>query len=281
MHAPQMKPIAIVSILCAFAALAGAIMLGLIGPPASILVKSVVATPIAGAERTLHVFLKIENSGSADVLLSASSPEARKVEVFSPEAEAGVPIPAFSTPSLAPDGAHIVIDEVAGEVAEGRILPLSLKFDRGGVINTRATIGLPAETGNATHAGLFGIGHILPTGGAKPAPQVSIHAARKKGGPGWTIHADVANFMFSEQTADQTHVPGTGHGHLYVGGLKIGRIYSNVVEIGDLPPGKHVIRLTLNTNDHRAYVVGGEPVTATTTVQVPDESDTISASAGF
>jgi hypothetical protein len=59
-----------------------------------------------------------------------------------------------------------------------------------------------------------------------------------------------------------------GHGHIYVGGMKIGRLYQPEARIGTLPKGEHQVRLTLNTNDHRAYVVGDQPVTATATIVV-------------
>ena len=58
------------------------------------------------------------------------------------------------------------------------------------------------------------------------------------------------------------HVPGTGHAHLYLNGLKLGRLYVPSARIGALPPGDHMVRVTLNANDHRAYVVDGDPVTA-------------------
>ena len=50
--------------------------------------------------------------------------------------------------------------------------------------------------------------------------------------------------------------------------MKIGRLYQPEARIGTLPKGEHQVRLTLNTNDHRAYVVGDQPVTATATIVV-------------
>jgi len=80
---------------------------------------------------------------------------------------------------------------------------------------------------------------------------------------------DAEEFTFSRDLAGAYHVPGVGHGHLYVGGLKHGRLYENQATIGTLPSGTHMIRVTLNTNDHRAYVVDDEPVTATATITIP------------
>jgi hypothetical protein len=50
--------------------------------------------------------------------------------------------------------------------------------------------------------------------------------------------------------------------------MKLGRLFAPEYHIGPLPPGSHEIRVTLNTNDHRAYVVGDTPVTASTIITV-------------
>jgi hypothetical protein len=64
------------------------------------------------------------------------------------------------------------------------------------------------------------------------------------------------------------HVPGMGHGHIYVGGMKLDRLFKSEYLIGQLPPGRHEVRVTLNTNDHRAYVVDDVPVSASTFIMV-------------
>jgi len=46
-------------------------------------------------------------------------------------------------------------------------------------------------------------------------------------------------------------------------------MYTPEARIGALPPGDHRIEVTLNTNDHRAYVVGDVPVTASAVVRAP------------
>ncbi|MEC8197159.1 MAG: hypothetical protein VX228_12815, partial [Pseudomonadota bacterium] len=74
------------------------------------------------------------------------------------------------------------------------------------------------------------------------------------------------DFEFTPDLVDGPHVPGTGHGHIYINGLKLGRLYSPTTTIGNLPPGQHEIRVTLSTNDHRAYVVNDIPVTASATL---------------
>ena len=112
----------------------------------------------------------------------------------------------------------------------------------------------------------FGLGDICIVGEGEPAPDVALSIARTP--EGVQIGIDARDFTFSRDLLGLYHVPGMGHGHLYVGGLKLGRLFEPSATIGALPPGEHVVRVTLNTNDHRAYVVDGVPVTASTTIVV-------------
>ena len=78
-------------------------------------------------------------------------------------------------------------------------------------------------------------------------------------------------FEFSREHADQAHVPGEGHAHLYVNGEKAARVYSNRHSVNSLSPGVHTIRIGLFTNDHAAYAADGNPVVSTAVVLVPDK----------
>ena len=63
------------------------------------------------------------------------------------------------------------------------------------------------------------------------------------------------------------HVDGEGHGHLYLNGLKIQRMYSPSTTIGALQQVS-IVSVTINTNDHRFYAVNGERVEASETVSI-------------
>lgn len=76
-------------------------------------------------------------------------------------------------------------------------------------------------------------------------------------------------FRFAPEHASGRHVTGEGHAHLYVDGVKTTRLYGPAFYLGDLKPGRHVIRVTLNANDHRDYRRGGKPLAARATVTVP------------
>ena len=76
-------------------------------------------------------------------------------------------------------------------------------------------------------------------------------------------------FRFAPEHASGKHVTGEGHAHLYVDGVKRTRLYGPAFYLGDLGPGRHTIRVTLNANDHRDYLRGGKALAAQATVTVP------------
>ena len=76
---------------------------------------------------------------------------------------------------------------------------------------------------------------------------------------GWT---------WSPENVNNRHVPGEGHAHIYVDGVKVGRAYGPYHYLSGLEPGERRIRVTLNSNDHSALTYEGQPVEASTTVTV-------------
>ena len=78
---------------------------------------------------------------------------------------------------------------------------------------------------------------------------------------GWNLKLDVSNFRFTPKNAGLAHVPGEGHAHVYVNGVKIARIYGVWMHIASLPEGA-VVEVTLNANDHRQLAVADQPIKA-------------------
>ena len=76
------------------------------------------------------------------------------------------------------------------------------------------------------------------------------------------MRVETTDFTFNEDMADGPHVPGVGHAHLYLDGVKLQRLYHRDATIGALPPGSYLVRVTLNTNDHRVYMHKGAPISA-------------------
>ncbi|WP_294225666.1 copper chaperone PCu(A)C [uncultured Shimia sp.] len=226
--------------------------------PPQILLTNATAAPLDTGEKQLAVFVSIENSGPPDTLLFASAPDAKSTE-FS-ETFGPLALPSSSTPALAADGVFVKLHGVNGPLDDGRTLPISLTFATAGTLTTRARIVAPRNQGEAATYGLFGIGDICQVGDGEPAPHIELEATKIE--TGWKIDILSDDFEFTPELVDGPHVPGTGHGHLYVNGLKLGRLYAASTSIGHLPFGQHEIRVTLSTNDHRAYVVSDIPVTA-------------------
>lgn len=250
-------------ILLAGLLLAGAAALLVAAPrPVPLLLSEVVARPGPAGE-TL-AFLTITNAGPPDRLIAASSPVG-DVTLYSPAAAGGLPVPA-GTAALALDAAHLRIRPETS-LADGSLVPVTLTFENAGDITAKARLSDPATTGPAAQVGLFGLGDICIVGENEPAPHVAGLKVSPEG-TGWRLEIDAAEFTFSKDLMGLYHVPGMGHAHLYVGGMKLGRMFAPTASIGALPPGRHEVRVTLNTNDHRAYVVGDTPVVATTFITV-------------
>jgi copper(I)-binding protein len=233
------------------------------GAPGDMLLSGAVARPLGDGAAAGYV--TIDNRGAPDRLLAVSSPVA-EAALYSPADAGGVPVPT-GTASLALDAAHITLLGLTS-AEHGSLIPVTLTFADAGLISTRLLLSDPAQEGTAQAHGLFGIGDICEVGEGEPAPAITLSVAREAEGYAVTVHTQ--EFTFSEDLTGLYHVPGMGHGHLYVGGMKIGRLYQDSARIGALPPGTHELRVTLNTNDHRAYVVDGQPVTASTTITVDE-----------
>lgn len=223
-----------------------------------ILLSNATAAPLETDPNQLAVFVKIENSGQPDTLLSASSPEAETSTLS--ERHGPLAVPAGGTASLAADGVFLQLNNLSGPLDDGRTLPISLTFTHAGTLTTRARIISLQTKGNAANYGLFGISDVCQVGEGEPAPNISLEATKTEAG--WSVSITSEDFEFTPTLVDGPHVPGTGHGHIYLNGLKLGRLYSAETTIGNLPFGQHEVRVTLSTNDHRAYVVDDAPVTA-------------------
>jgi len=234
----------------------------------AILLEDVQAASHGGA--LVGVTMTIRNTGQPDRLVSAHV-EGAEMALVKGENAQPLPIPANTTVSLAMDGAHIMLGGVPGELKDGVLIPLTLTFEGAGEVKTKAHFGKPTMAhGGMNHGAMtdeampmMGMDYLVPEG--EPEPTLTISADAREGG-GFTISIETTNFWFSKDAADGPHEAGVGHGHLYVGGVKLGRVYGETIDVPRLPAGEQIVRVTLNTNDHRTYVVGGKPLTATAVV---------------
>lgn len=106
------------------------------------------------AGRPGAVFLTIENKGSADKLMSASSSLSTKVELHSHTMDNGVmkmrrvetiEVPGNSVTELKSGGYHIMIFDVATLPEKGSKIPLSLNFEKAGKAQIEVVVGEPGN----------------------------------------------------------------------------------------------------------------------------------------
>ena len=173
------------------------------------------------------------------------------------------------------------------QVKQGDTVSLSFTADEAGEVhlhgyNLTAPVA-PEQPGilnfEASTAGAFAINfHVF---GEKPlhaeanrvvseTPVSIAITAEADADGGVDVRIATEGFRFAPEAVDQAHTPGAGHAHIYVDGVKLGRVFDSEYRIDQLPPGEHDIRVTLNTNDHSDLVFDGAKVEATTTVSVPD-----------
>ena len=104
---------------------------------------------------------------------------------------------------------------------------------------------------------------------AADAPTVAIEVLADPTS-GWNLHATLTNFRLAPENVSTDHVDGEGHMHVYVDGVKLGRIYGEWFHLGQLEPGDRHIRVELSSNDHAQLTVDGEPIEVEAMVTVPE-----------
>ncbi len=68
------------------------------------------------------------------------------------------------------------------------------------------------------------------------------------------------NFAFDPEHVSGPHIPGQGHAHIHVDGVKVGRAYCPWFHLPALSRRMHELWITLNTNDHGQLAGEGVPV---------------------
>ena len=142
----------------------------------------------------------------------------------------------------------------------------------------QATAGHAPETAMAhvavpAMAGMKGA-HVHPPREAPsgmPAPSVT-HLVFPDASDGYNLQILVRNFDFAPASINGEARVGEGHAHVYVNGVKIGRVYGPWFHLPAalFASGENEVRVTLNANDHGEWTVGGEPVASTVRVLRPD-----------
>ena len=101
--------------------------------------------------------------------------------------------------------------------------------------------------------------------GSVPTLEIALTADPMSG---YNLHVMAQNFQFSPEQASLEHVSGQGHAHVYVNGAKHSRLYGPWLHLASLPKGLATVEVTLNSNNHRPFMVNGKPIAARTTLEV-------------
>jgi hypothetical protein len=106
-------------------------------------------------------FMKIENKGGVDQLISASSPVAGEVQLHEMAMEGNVmkmrqvkdiAVPAGGAVELKPGGLHLMFMNIKAPLAAGSSIPLKLKFAKAGEVEVKMPVNAMGAQG-AGHGG--------------------------------------------------------------------------------------------------------------------------------
>ena len=95
----------------------------------------------------------------------------------------------------------------------------------------------------------------------KPYPSVNLEIYEDNM-DGYNLFIKLENFILTPMDVGKKNKSNSGHIHLYVNDIKIGRVYSNWFHI----PGRYfnlkenIIRITLNSNLHDSFAINGNPI---------------------
>lgn len=106
-------------------------------------------------------FLKLENSGVADRLVSASAGVSEAVELHTMSMEGdvmkmkkldnGIELPAGKTTELKPGGLHIMFIGLKAPLKQGEKFPLKLKFEKAGEVSVEVAVDAMTAGGSKHH----------------------------------------------------------------------------------------------------------------------------------
>ena len=211
------------------------------------------ATQVHGEPNTFVVALTIQNNGDATELVGVESSSADSAMIVNPGYEgASIIIPAQGKGIMAADGTHIMLMISADLFDEGAFIPLALTFKDYGVVTTRL-LNAGSDMTAMNHGRSWG-------DSVTPSPKLSVSAPNGVSKSGFDIKLDVENFSFVLAPDDAQHIPNEGHAHVYLNGLKLGRLYNSTFTLGEVPVNEYELRVTLNSNDHRPYLTEGSAV---------------------
>ena len=115
----------------------------------SIKIENAYTRATAPGQQVAGGFLKIENKGAADQLVSASSPVAGEVQLHEMAMEGNVmkmrqvkdiAVPANGSVELKPGGMHLMFMNIKAPLAAGETVPVKLKFAKAGEVEVKVPV---------------------------------------------------------------------------------------------------------------------------------------------
>lgn len=88
----------------------------------------------------------------------------------------------------------------------------------------------------------------------RSAPEPILKARAIETGGEWLLDIATDNFVFSAICTTDVDDRPVGHAHVYRAEEKIATAYQPLVALGRLEPGRHLFRIILRAQDHRALV---------------------------
>ncbi|AKS45137.1 Copper(I)-binding protein [Octadecabacter temperatus] len=220
------------------------------------------AAPMGANGNMFMVTLTMTNEGDAVALTGVRSESGGQAHIMNTEQTGSLVIPANGQGLLAMDGAHMMLSVPNGEFEEGSYQSVSLEFNDGSKVGVRVLRPFQESDGGMMN-------HDMSQGvEAEPSPAISFTSGPAVNAAGFEVNLALESFIFVRASDDAPHAPNEGHAHVYLNGLKLGRLYEDRYEVGALMPGDYVLRIALNSNDHRPYVAGGNAVEATLKFQI-------------
>jgi hypothetical protein len=242
----------ILAALAATVAVLGWLALGR-GP--GLTVTDALAVPADGRAGVWRLTLTMESEGPPDRLLGLLGGEATLVGLEGPGL--ALIVPGGGTAQLAMEGAHGIM---LRREAPGSLVPLTLLFERAGEVAARVRL---SDAPVPAHGTMEGRAEV-------PAPTLRLAVPAGVSTEGFTLALETEGIAFREVAEGTGHVPGEGHAHIFLNGLKLGRAYADTVGIGALPAGDYRLRVVLNGHDHRPYLnAEGAPVEAVLAFSLP------------
>jgi len=140
----------------------------------------------------------------------------------------------------------------------------------GGLVVGHNTVATPRDKGLMSHSGMVAPHAHDRRDVDEPYPTLEVFITPDTK-MGWNIELVTTNFRFAPERVNTDFVPGEGHAHIYVNGVRLTRLYGPWYYLKELPAGENLITVSLSGNDHSELYAAGEKVEVSQLIQVDEQ----------